>query len=194
MNSSPDIYENGRPELVEWELFQIVLDLTFLKKERIPTKIQTPNFELVSLESRGYNFAIKFVDWKSGSKKNDIGLVWQVWGRSPAVVCHHRELQQLLNRHCRFFPSTCQKKGQLERVSKVLKLPRHICTPLLDVDICVLFIYIRAPFFIIQYWLAHIHTWRLTHWRLAVQKMHCGRVYEVKCCNWWICQKCSADI
>ena len=62
MNSSPDIYENGRPELVEWELFQIVLDLTFLKKERIPTKIQTPNFELVSLESRGYNFAIKFVD------------------------------------------------------------------------------------------------------------------------------------
>ena len=58
MNSSPDIYENGRPELVEWELFQIVLDLTFLK-ERIPTKKQT---QILSLESRGYNFAIKFVD------------------------------------------------------------------------------------------------------------------------------------
>ena len=149
-----------------------------------------PNFLLVCLESRGNQIC-----WlKIRRRKMKMILVWQVWGRSAAVVCHHRELQQLLNRHCRFFPSTCQKKGQLERVSKVLRLPRHICTPLLDVDICVLFIYIRAPLFIIQYWLAHFHTWRLTHWRLAVQKMHCGRVYEVECCNWWICQKCSADI
>ena len=158
-------------------------------------KNTNPNFELVILSLEVIilqsNLLIENLEVEN---ENDIGQVWQAWGRSPSVVCHHRELQQLLNRHCRFFPSTCQKKGQLERVSKVLRLPRHICTPLLDVDICVLFIYIRAPLFIIQYWLAHFHTWRLTHWRLAVQKMHCGRVYEVECCNWWICQKCSADI
>ena len=64
MNSSPDIYENGRPELVEWELFQIVLDLTFLK-ERIPTKKQNQIFYwwVLSLGE------IKFVDWKSGGGK-----------------------------------------------------------------------------------------------------------------------------
>ena len=60
MNSSPDIYENGRPELVEWELFQIVLDL--ISKGENSNKNTNPNYELVSLESRGSNFAIQFVD------------------------------------------------------------------------------------------------------------------------------------
>ena len=65
-----------------------------------------PNFLLVSLESRGNQIC-----WlKIRRRKMKMILVWQVWGRSAAVVCHHRELQQLLNRHCRFFPSTCQKK------------------------------------------------------------------------------------
>ena len=189
MNSSPDIYENGRPELVEWELFQIVLDLTFLK-ERIPTKKQNQIFYwwVLSLGE------IKFVDWKSGGGK------WKWYWFDKYGADRPRWCAIIVN--CSnywtaiagFFHRPVRKKGQLERVSKVLRLPRHICTPLLDVDICVLFIYIRAPLFIIQYWLAHFHTWRLTHWRLAVQKMHCGRVYEVECCNWWICQKCSADI
>ena len=198
MNSSPDIYENGRPELVEWELFQIVLDLTFLKK-RIPTKVQTQiwnwwvwSLEVIILQS---NLLIENPEVEN---ENDIGQVWQVWGRSPAVVCHHRELQQLLNRHCRFFPSTCQKKrATWKGVKSVETTSTYLHSTiarwylrLIHLDQGTLF-YHSILTGAYPYLEGNL---RLTYWRLAVQKLHCGRVYEVECCNWWICQKCSADI
>ena len=105
MNSSPDIYENGRPELVEWELFQIVLDLTFLK-ERIPTKKQNQIFYwwVLSLGE------IKFVDWKSGGGK------WKWYWFDKYGAYRPRWCAIIVN--CSnywtaiagFFPSTCQKK------------------------------------------------------------------------------------
>ena len=74
MNSSPDIYENGRPELVEWELFQIVLDLTFLK-ERIQTKIQTQilNWWVLSLEVIILQSNL-LIENPEAENENDIGL------------------------------------------------------------------------------------------------------------------------
>ena len=74
-----------------------------------------PNFLLVSLESRGNQIC-----WlKIRRRKMKMILVWQVWGRSAAVVCHHRELQQLLNRHCRFFSiDLSEKKGNLKGCQK----------------------------------------------------------------------------
>ena len=82
-------------------------------------KNTNPNFELVILSLEVIILQSNLlIENPEVENENDIGQVWQVWGRSPAVVCHHRELQQLLNRHCRFFHRPVRKKGNLKGCQK----------------------------------------------------------------------------
>ena len=61
---------------------------------------------------------------------NNFGLVWQFW--NPLVLSSNGVPAWIATNYwtaiAAFFQRGCQKKGQLERVSKVLKLPWHICT------------------------------------------------------------------
>lgn len=61
---------------------------------------------------------------------NNFGLVWQSW--SPLVLSSNGVPAWIATNYwtaiAAFFKGAVRKKGQLERVSKVLKLPWHICT------------------------------------------------------------------